>query len=218
MNYLVRAERIAANPAASLSAPKAGKELPEFLREEEIRDALESIEKTTVTGLRDRAILELFYGTGMRLSELAGLNRGDVQGGGETVCVMGKGRKERILPLGRQARKAIQRYLDQRDAMNPDTREKALFLNRYGNRISARGIQRLVKKWLGRVSEKNRLSPHLIRHTFATHLLDRGADLQAVKELLGHASLSTTQIYTHLTMERLKKVYRKAHPRAERST
>ncbi len=213
--YLTRTGGIRSNPAATLVSPKLEKPLPAFLREEEILEALEGIVGDSARGVRDRAILELFYGTGMRLSELVGLNIGDIHLTTGTVRVYGKGGKERVLPVGRKAGNALRTYLLHRGEFRPEQKNQALFLNRYGNRISARGVQLLVHRWLRRVSEKKRLSPHVLRHTFATHLLDRGADLEAVKELLGHASLSTTQVYTHLTMDHLRKVYRQAHPRAE---
>jgi tyrosine recombinase XerC len=213
--HLVRMEIVKTNPASSLVSPRTDKTLPEFLQEDEIRDALESIDRKPVTGVRDRAVVELFYGTGMRLSELVGLNLRDVDFMAGTVRVLGKGNKERIIPLGKNTGKVIKGYLARRHEFCPEAVEQALFLNRWGQRISTKGVQNLVRKCLSRVSEKKKLSPHLLRHTFATHLLDRGADLQAVKELLGHESLSTTQIYTHLTMDRLKKVYKQAHPRAE---
>ena len=176
---------------------------------------LESIEVDTSRGARDRAILELFYGTGMRLSELTGLNIFDADFKTGTVRVLGKGRKTRIIPLGRNMGKTIQHYLLKRQNLHPSMDEKALFLNQRGQRLSTRGVQLLVRRRLRSVSAKEKLSPHILRHSFATHLLDRGADLEAVKQLLGHTSLSTTQNYTHLTMERLRKVYRRTHPRAD---
>ncbi len=213
--YQMRIAGLKTNPTAALVSPKLGKVLPQFLREEEIRNALEGITQDLAAGVRDRAILELFYGTGMRLSELVGLNLYNIDLVSGTVRVYGKGRKERALPIGKKAGETVKNYLARRRDFHPKNGNLALFLNSSGNRMSARGIQLLVHKWLSRVSEKKKLSPHVLRHTFATHLLNRGADLEAVKELLGHASLSTTQVYTHLTMDHLKKVYRQAHPRAE---
>ena len=215
LRYLVRTERINANPTLTLVPPKPDKHLPEFLREEEMSNALDVIAKDTPAGIRDRAILELFYGTGMRLSELVKLNVHDVNLHGGTIRVHGKGRKERMLPLGKNIERAIRIYLTRRNELRPKSEESALFLNRSGKRISPRGVQLLVQKWLRLVSEKKKLSPHILRHTFATHLLNHGADLNAVKELLGHASLSTTQVYTNLSLEHLKRVYRQTHPRAE---
>ncbi len=212
--FLVREGKLEVNPTATLSSPKQEKHLPEFLREEEMRTVLESIADDSPTGARDRAMMELFYGTGMRLSELVGLNLSDVDLNSGTVRVFGKGAKERILPIGRKAGDALQTFLSGREMFRPKDWTQAFFLNRWGKRISGRGVQMRVQLWLRQVSEKRQLSPHVLRHTFATHLLDRGANLEAVKELLGHASLSTTQIYTHLTMDHLLRVYRQAHPRA----
>ena len=213
--YLNKTGQIQHDPTMTLISPKLDKRLPEFLREEEIRVVLESIEVDTSRGARDRAILELFYGTGMRLSELTGLNIFDADFKTGTVRVLGKGRKTRIIPLGRNMGKTIQHYLLKRQNLHPSMDEKALFLNQRGQRLSTRGVQLLVRRRLRSVSAKEKLSPHILRHSFATHLLDRGADLEAVKQLLGHTSLSTTQNYTHLTMERLRKVYRRTHPRAD---
>jgi len=212
--YLSRNGVITSDPTLTLYAPKQDKHLPEFLREEEMMDALNAIETRSATGTRDRAILEFFYGTGMRLSELVTVNVSDIDFTSGTVRIFGKGRKERVLPMGRHIGEVLKQYVTRRVEFRPKAGELALFLNRSGKRISPRGVQLVVKKRLQQVSEKKKLSPHMLRHTFATHLLDRGADLNAVKELLGHASLSTTQMYTHLTLDRLKKVYRRAHPRA----
>jgi integrase/recombinase XerC len=214
----VKTGKLRTNPTISLIAPKTEKHLPEFLREEEMRDVLRGIDKGSIEGIRDGAILELFYGTGMRLSELVGLNLEDVDLASGTIRVFGKGGKERMLPVGKNAAQTVKMYLLKRDEFHPKRETRAFFLNRRGSRISTRGVQIRVQKWLCRVSEKKKLSPHVLRHTFATHLLNRGADLRAVKELLGHSSLSTTQVYTHLTTAHLKKVYRQAHPRAESSS
>lgn len=213
--YLNRANLVHQDPTMTLVYPRTEKKLPRFLSEKEINDALEKIGSHSPAGVRDRAILELFYGTGIRLSELAGLNLADVDFSGMTVRVFGKGKKERIAPMGKSAIAALKRYLSRRSDFHPTPREEAFFLNPTGKRISIRGVQNLVYKWLKSVSEKEKLSPHLLRHTFATHLLERGADLESVKELLGHASLSTTQIYTHLTTDHLRQVYKQAHPRSE---
>jgi integrase/recombinase XerC len=209
----VKTRVIGVNPAISLRAPKIEAHLPAFVSEKEIADALETIEASQ-TGLRDRTILELFYGTGMRLSELASMNISSIDFSGSTVRVMGKGRKERLIPVGKNVMRVIRGYLSVRPEFKPKDGD-ALFLNLKGDRISKRSIQNIVNKRLRQVSEKKKLSPHILRHSFATHLLDHGADLRAVKELLGHASMSTTQIYTHVSVDRLKKVYKQAHPRAE---
>jgi len=206
--------RVEDNPAQGLSPPKKPSVLPHFLRTEEVRAVFSRIGNHRLGDRRDRAILELFYGTGMRLSELVGLKLGDIDFQAGTVRVWGKGDKVRVLPLGHQAAASVQAYLSHRHEFKPAAAEKAFFLNQRGGALSARGVQKRVKHWLTQVSEQEQLSPHLLRHSFATHLLDGGADLKAVQELLGHASLSTTQIYTHLTTDRIKNIYNNAHPRA----
>jgi tyrosine recombinase XerC len=215
--YLLRKRRIFSDPASFLSSPRKKKSLPAFLTLSQMEGLLKLPTKENFGGLRDLAILELFYSTGMRLSELANLDLSSVDFQGEVVRVLGKGRKERIIPVGREALEVLKNYLNLRkfafkgkSKMNGEM----IFLNRSGKRLSARSIGRIVKKYAIQISEDQKTSPHTLRHTFATHLLDEGADLLAVKELLGHESLSTTQIYTHVTTERLKKVYKKAHPRA----
>jgi site-specific recombinase XerD len=183
--------------------------------------------KESLWGLRDLAILELFYSTGMRLSELADLDLSSVDFQGGVIRVLGKGRKERVIPVGREALEVLRGYLLRRAGFRVKSRKsapegksetdgEAIFFNRSGKRLSARTVGRIVKKYAAGISEDQRTSPHTLRHTFATHLLDQGANLLAVKDLLGHESLSTTQIYTHVTTERLKRVYKKAHPRAEK--
>jgi integrase/recombinase XerC len=168
--------------------------------------------------VRNLAILELFYSTGMRLSELQGLSRGELDIVSQQVKVRGKGRKERIIPLGDHAALAIRNYEAKRDdllrALGPKADRNALFLGKTGKRLGVRAVQKAVSKFLDQIDEDAGLSVHSLRHTFATHLLDAGADLRAVQELLGHSSISTTQIYTHTSVERLKQVYDKAHPRA----
>ncbi len=213
--YLNKTEIIQSDPAVALEAPKLGKHLPTYLKESEIRQVFDKIPHDTEKGCRDRAIFEIFYGTGIRLSELAGLNVHDVDLVAQTIRVLGKGRKERILPLGNEAGRAVHLYLSKR-APNEDMDKNALFLNRFAKRLSTRRIQVIVRQWLQQVSNKEKLSPHVLRHSFATHLLDHGANLKAVKELLGHESLSTTQIYTHLSTEHLREVYKQAFPRAEK--
>lgn len=213
--YLVKMGTLKMNPVVALASPKLDKRLPEFLREDEIWNALKNIKTDSVQGLRDRAILELFYGTGIRLSELIHINTSDLDFHSGTIRVLGKGGKERIIPVGKYNRESIYLYLQNRKAFHPKAGNQAMFLNRFGERLSARGVQLIVRRWLMQASDKKKLSPHILRHTFATHLLDHGADLEAVKELLGHVNLSTTQVYTHLTMDRLKQIYKQAHPRAE---
>jgi tyrosine recombinase XerC len=207
--FLTREGYLKANPIVSLSSPKQEKHLPIFLTEEEVTRLIEAALPKDEQGLRDRAILETFYSTGIRISELAGLGREDIDFIGGIVKVMGKGKKERLAPIGEQALLAIRNYLAKRKKQ-----ADALFLNKSSRRISTRGIRNIVKKYIRLASIKQGVSPHTLRHSFATHLLNRGADLRSVQELLGHVNLSSTQIYTHLTTERLKSVYDKAHPRA----
>ena len=192
-----------------LVTPKLDKTLPKFLTEQEVVQLLEapSVEKTA--GPRDRAILEALYSAGIRVSELVGLNVEDVDFISNIVKVRGKGKKERLVPVGDKAVDAIKEYLSSRKS-----NQRALFLNRNGGRLTDRSVRNIINKHILSTSLRMKVSPHVFRHSFATHLLDRGADLRSVQELLGHVNLSTTQIYTHVTMERLKSVYDKAHPRA----
>lgn len=212
---------VEANPARSVRTPKLERTLPGFLTrqqaEELFRDAETLAEGGGFHALRDWAVVELFYSTGMRLAELRALDVGDVDLVAERARVMGKGRKERVVPVGGAALRALRRYGEAREerletASRPDRR--ALFVSQTGRRLSERMIRVVVKRFLDGVAAETGLSTHSLRHSFATHLLDAGADLLAVKELLGHASLSTTQIYTHTSRERLRRVYRDAHPRA----
>lgn len=215
--YLCTRENLKVNPAASIRMPPMEKHLPSFLDVTEMEGLMDLPRLTVFGGLRDRAILEVFYSTGMRLGELYALNVTDVDLFGEVVKVKGKGRKERLAPLGRMASKAVRAYLPERAAFlkaRGRIEEMGLFVNKFGRRLTRRGIQVIVRSYLVRVSGVKQLSPHVLRHTFATHMLDRGADLRAVQELLGHASLSSTQIYTHVTTDRLKRIYDQAHPRA----
>jgi tyrosine recombinase XerC len=217
-SFLVRLDHLKLNPARSVATPKLEKRLPSFLDEKSVAKLMDIPDRTTVMGVRDWAILELLYSTGMRLAELVQLNVGEIDFGTETVKVHGKGGKQRIIPLGRKAQEALRAYLGQRGKLftgetTVDDR-KGVFLTIHGRRIYPKAVHLVVNSAISRVSEVEQKSPHVLRHTFATHLLDRGADLRAVKELLGHESLSTTQIYTHVTVERLKKVYEQAHPKA----
>lgn len=214
---------LAVNPARGMRVPKGDRRLPAVMDRRQATRlfelAVEAAERGGFQEARDLAILELFYGTGMRLAELAGLNVGDVDAVADQVKVRGKGRKERILPVGRPALKALRRWEREREellARLPPARgdRRALFLARTGRRLSPRAVQLAVRRHLRLVAERPGLKVHSLRHSFATHLLDAGADLRAVQELLGHRSLSTTQMYTHVSVERLKKVYQQAHPRA----
>jgi len=207
--FLTREGFIKANPVASIVSPKLDKHLPQFLTEDEAGRLIESSIPKNNSGLRDRAILETFYSTGIRISELVGLNLDDVDFISGIVKVRGKGKKERLVPIGEHAISAIRAYLDRRKQQS-----QALFLNPSLRRISDRGVRYIFKKYIRVAGIRQGVSPHTLRHSFATHLLNRGADLRTVQELLGHANLGTTQIYTHLTTERLKNVYDKAHPRA----
>jgi integrase/recombinase XerC len=210
--YLVSRHALAANPTIGLSAPRAEKRLPSFLSGKEIERLFAGPPGEGERGLRDRAVLELLYSTGIRLSELVSLRKDHVDLAGGLVRVLGKGGKERVVPVGRPALDAIRRYLAARGRSGRGP--TSLFTNNRGSALTGRSVQRIVAARLAQVSEARQLSPHVLRHTFATHMLNAGADLRAVQELLGHASLSSTQIYTHVTTDRLKEVYRKAHPRA----
>jgi len=209
--YCVKTGVLAVNPAKALSTPKLDSPLPVFLTAAQA-DSLEAAEADG--SARNRAIVEFFYGSGIRLSELHGLTFGGIDRRGMTVRVMGKGRKERIVPITAQALDALDEYLkERRGGVEPGD---PVFVNAKGGRLSARQIERVVSASISRVSAQKKKSPHVLRHSYATHLLDAGADIRAVKELLGHASLSTTQVYTHISREHLLKVYRQAHPRAEK--
>ena len=209
--FLIREGLLKNNPVAGLSSPKQDKPLPLFLTEEEVVKLIDSVQLKNERDYRDRAVIETFYSTGIRVSELVGINIEDIDFIGGVVKVLGKGRKERIVPIGEQALSTIRAYLDRRKKQED---AGALFLNKNGKRITDRGIRNIIAKYIRIASLKHGVSPHTLRHSFATHLLNRGADLRSVQELLGHVNLSTTQIYTHLTTEKLKKVYDKAHPRA----
>lgn len=216
--YLRRQNIVDGNPALVLVTPKIGKPLPTFLDEQTVGHLLASPDQTTLKGKRDVAILELFYSTGIRLNELINLDINDVKKDEGLIKVKGKGRKERIIPIGRKALVAINEYLAARDrivSVSQQVSEKRpLFVNEKGRRFYPQAIGRMVRRYIGMISEIEKKSPHVLRHTFATHLLNRGADLRAVKELLGHESLSTTQVYTHISAARMKKVYDDSHPKA----
>ena len=220
--WMHRNEMVEANPARAVGAPKLEKYLPSYLDRAQVDLLFQNAELHAMEGnfvdVRNLAILELFYSTGMRLSELQGLSRGDLDLVSQQVKVRGKGRKERIIPVGDHAVLALRNYESKRDELlrnaPPGAERSAYFLARTGKRMGARMVQKAVSAFLSEIDEDAGLSVHSLRHTFATHLLDNGADLRAVQELLGHASISTTQIYTHTSVERLKQVYQKAHPRA----
>lgn len=211
--FLYREGHIKKNPITAISTPKLDKKLPIFLDVAKVDRLLQSPPSDTVAGLRDRALLETLYSTGIRVSELVGLDVDDVDFISGVVKVLGKGSKERIVPIGEPALKAIRGYLDMGNKERRLDKE-AVFMNKSGRRLTDRSVRRVINKYIRACSIVEKISPHSLRHSFATHLLDRGADLRSVQELLGHMNLSTTQIYTHVTMERLKNVYDKAHPRA----
>jgi integrase/recombinase XerC len=216
LRFLCRQGTLTTNPADGLRGPRQDKKLPHFLGEQDLLRLLEAPLADTPLGLRDRAILETLYSAGLRVSELTGLNAGDVDFDSGLATVRGKGKRERLAPLGQPALVALRTWLAAREAFvgqrarTPD----AVFLNHRGTRLTPRSVGRLLAKYLAQAGLDPRTSPHTLRHSFATHLLDRGADIRSVQELLGHRSLGTTQIYTHVTTNRLRDSYHKAHPRA----
>lgn len=217
--FLHKEEIIGVNPTLNLITPKIDKKLPYFLYLQEIDKLIETPPRNKLSGIRDRAILEILYGTGIRVSELTNLNIDDIDFNEKIIKVLGKGSKERILPLSNPVIKAMQEYIEKRYLFNRNKFDKtinknALFLNRFGGRLTARSIRRIIIKYIKIAGLNKKFSPHVLRHSFATHLLGGGADLRSVQELLGHKSLSTTQIYTHITKERLKEIYQKSHPRS----
>ncbi len=241
--FLVSLKVLESSPASTVSTPKTSKRLPTFLNEAQTQklfeETLATLDASTFEGARDKAILELFYSAGLRLSELIGLNDEDIDLHQGFVKVLGKGKKHRIVPIGKSAISALKKYFEVRrnfDTFNRIDKEKrqkeitknhtkeiapatvhqttAVFITEKGERVYAMLLQRLVKKYLSAVTEQKKKSPHILRHTFATHLLNSGADLRSVSEMLGHSNLSTTEIYTHVTFERLKETYNKAHPKA----
>lgn len=214
--FLVRRGLVAGNPVAAIRTPKQEKRLPKYLELSQIEKLFSNCDSTTVLGARDRAILETLYSTGIRVSELVALTVGDVDLGENTVRVRGKGRKDRVIPIGPGAVKAILHYLDLRRAATSPGRADvdALFINKHGQPLSTRSVRRKLDKYLLSAGLDLSVSPHTLRHSFATHMLQRGADLRSVQEMLGHQSLSTTQIYTHLTGDKVREEFEKAHPRA----
>jgi len=218
-NFLVRDGRLKSNPAELISSPRLPKKLPSYLSEKEAAAVVELPQGTALKDLRDRAILELLYASGLRVRELVGLNDENVDLGQQLVRVFGKGRKQRIVPFGEYAGRALAEYLGERDRLVLASPEASghtpVFVSLRGRRLNARDVQRLVEKTRLRLPSGRRLTAHTLRHSFATHLLERGADLRAIQELLGHASLATTQKYTHVTLEHLRAEYEKAHPKAK---
>ncbi|MBL7134847.1 MAG: tyrosine recombinase XerC [Phycisphaerae bacterium] len=214
--HLVRGGRLKASPVSIIRTPRQDKRLPKYLDIGQIEALLATPDTGTLLGLRDRAILETIYSAGLRISELVSLNLEDLEEFSEALRIRGKGKKERLAPLGSKAIEAIQAYLGRRRATVGPCDRGALFVNKHGKRISDRSVRRKLDKYLVIAGIPTDISPHSLRHSFATHMLNAGADLRSVQELLGHESLSTTQIYTHLTTRRLKEVYDKAHPLAAR--
>jgi integrase/recombinase XerC len=213
--FLVRRGAISTNPAESVLTPKRGRPIPKYLPVDEMFRLLEGVKGTSVLAVRNRAILETLYSTGVRVAEMAGMDVGDVDFDKGFVRVLGKGKKERLAPVGEKALACIHAYLDKRGkaAGSGIAGDEPLLLNNRGGRLSTRSIARLLEKVVRQLGLLSPISPHGLRHTFATHMLDAGADLRVVQELLGHASLTTTQRYTHVSVDRLMEVYDKAHPR-----
>jgi integrase/recombinase XerC len=217
--FLVREGVVEANPAKLVSTPRLDKKLPSHLSVEDMVRFIETPDTETDLGKRDRAILEMLYGTGVRVSELTKLNLRDIDFKNRMVKVTGKRRKQRVVPFGDPALHALVEYLQARgnflrNAPAAERDDEAVFLNYQGTRITTRSVGRMVDKYITECAGIHNISPHSLRHSFATHLLDNGADLRHIQELLGHARLSTTQIYTHVSMEKLIEVYDKAHPKA----
>lgn len=211
--YLVKHEQLPANPALGIKAPKVGRHLPKNVDAEQVAQLLNT-EATTPLEIRDLAMMELMYSSGLRLSELQGLDLDRMDLATREVRLLGKGNKERIVPIGSKAFEAIHRWLEVRMSFNPQ--DNAVFLNNRGGRLSHRSIQLIMEKWGRKQGLETHLHPHKLRHSFATHMLEGSGDLRAVQELLGHSSLATTQIYTHLDFQHLAKVYDAAHPRARK--
>lgn len=216
-NYLLRTEQIKYSPATQIKTPKTSKTLPNFVDEKLIKRLMECPDNSTMTGLRDRAILELFYSTGIRLSELISLNIGCIDITNQLIKVYGKGNKERIIPFGNKAKHWLENYLNHRGlTFYSAASNTPLFVNSKDKRVPSSTVQRRIRNYIKFVAEGQRLGPHILRHSFATHLMDNGADIRAVKDLLGHSSLSSTQVYTHIQPEKMKKIYKQAHPHGEK--
>lgn len=211
--YLINIEFIDKNPSLFLQSPKLSKELPNFIDEKIIDELMNQPDIDTVKGLRDRAIMELFYSTGMRLSELINLDIGSINTKDHLIKVVGKGNKDRLIPFGKRAKFCIENYLKKRAlALKSSFEGTPLFVNSKNQRVPKRTIQRRVSNYIKLVAEGKRLGPHILRHSFATHLMNKGADIRAVGDLLGHSNLSSTQIYTHVKPERMREIYKQSHP------
>ena len=210
--YLVQAEIVSNNPTIHVKTPKVSKNIPTFVQERWIATLMDSPDTSTLIGLRDKAIIELFYATGVRLSELVALNIGSVDPVTNLLKVMGKGRKERIVPFGDKAKNSIEHYLNGRQQSWMSNQDTPLFFGRGDNRISVRTVARRMEQYLKPIVGKDGASPHTLRHTFGTHLLDNDADIRVIQELLGHSSISSTQIYTKVNPKKMKEIYKIAHP------
>jgi len=219
--YLHREKKVDSNPAASLISPKRPKPLPKFLTTEEIEQILSNINIDTPSGYRNRAILELLWASGMRVSELSGLNFGNLNLENNEITVFGKGAKERIILVTDRAKKYLQGYIDVARPLiakgyttAPVTDETPVFINKTGYRLQTKTVRNVINEIVEKIELPKKVTPHMFRHSFATHLIENGADLRVVQELLGHASISNTQIYTHISMQHMKEVYNETHPRA----
>ncbi len=211
--FLINENRIDKNPVAEIRV-RTEKKLPTFLDQEEVISLIEAPECKTLLELRDRAIFEVLYGAGIRVGELVSLDINDIDLFGEVIKIKGKGKKQRLAPIGKYAVQAIINYLNDPRRQEIQKGQNALFLNRSGKRITARSVCRIFKKYVHKIALRAKVSPHTLRHTFATHLLEAGADLRHIQELLGHKRLATTTIYTHVTTKKMKHIYEKTHPRA----
>lgn len=212
--YFMKVGLIEHNPVVAVRIPKKENKLPNFLDIKDMEMLLEAPDKSELKGLRDSAILEILYSSGVRVSELAGMDNDNVDMNTELILVKGKGKKERLVPVGEIALDAIRKYKEAKRADRKMADNPALFLNKYGKRLTTRSVARLIDGYMIQTGLNKKISPHVFRHSFATHLLDQGAGLREVQELLGHVNLSSTQIYTHVSTEKLKKVYNLSHPRA----
>jgi len=213
--FLIREGYVTINPMDKVTAPRLSKKIPTFVDEQHINNLLDDFSfGDDFPGIRNKTIIEMFYNTGMRLSELIELKTADVNLIEGTIKVLGKRNKERIIPIHQSFVNTLKQYLEKKDAQYPSLQHNYFFVTDKGNKLYEKFVYRIVNKYLKFVSTIEKKSPHILRHTFATHLLNKGADLNAIKELLGHANLSATQIYTHNTFEKLKSIYKQAHPRA----
>ena len=208
--FMVKSEQISSNPSENIRSPKIARSLPNFIDQKIIDSLMDSPDDNTAIGLRDKAMLELFYSTGMRLSELVSLNHGSVDYKNNLIRLFGKGSKERLVPFGNRAKLYLKKYTISRK--NKDF-NKPLFITKREKRISKRTVQRRISMYIKLVADGNQLGPHILRHSFATHLIENGAGIRTVKDLLGHSNLSSTQIYTHIQPEKIKQTYKQAHPR-----